>query len=85
MDFITPIDLFKPLTKAEISNLIGLKIRAIRTKQKLTLEQLAFKSEMDYTQLSRIELGKINTSIFQISKISTALNINISELVSEIK
>jgi len=37
---------------------------------------------MDYTQLSRIELGKINTSLFQIHKIAIALGINSSEILT---
>jgi hypothetical protein len=37
---------------------------------------------MDYTQLSRIELGKINTSLFQIHKIAFALNISTSSILN---
>jgi len=43
---------------------------------------LSFKADMDYKQLSRIELGKINTSIYQIYKIANALQINASEIIN---
>ncbi len=45
---------------------------------------LANESDMEYIQLSRIERGQINTSIFQIFKITKALNIRLDELFSGI-
>ncbi|MFY8165839.1 MAG: helix-turn-helix domain-containing protein [Sediminibacterium sp.] len=72
------------LTKDEIKKVIGYNIRLIRTAQKMTIETLAIKADMDYTQLSRIELGKINTSIYQLYKISKTLQVSIEELVKVI-
>ena len=71
--------------KKEISKLVGLNIRTIRIKKGLTIENLAAEANMEYTQLSRIELGQINTSIFQIYKIAIALSVNICELFVNIK
>ena len=51
-----------------VVKLIGERIRKLRIVNQLTLETLAFKADMDYTQLSRIELGKINTSLFSDNK-----------------
>jgi transcriptional regulator with XRE-family HTH domain len=64
-------------SKKEISEKIGANIRAIRLSNGLTIERLAAEANMEYTQLSRIELGQINTSIFQVYKISKSLNVNI--------
>jgi hypothetical protein len=61
---------------------IGNRVRALRYEKFLTLESLSFKADMDYKQLSRIELGKINTSIYQIYKIANALQINASEIIN---
>lgn len=61
---------------------IGNRVRALRYGKFLTLESLSFKADMDYKQLSRIELGKINTSIYQIYKIANALQINASEIIN---
>ncbi|MEN9385773.1 MAG: hypothetical protein RLZZ185_514 [Bacteroidota bacterium] len=72
-------------SKKEISKLVGLNIRTIRIKKGLTIENLAAEANMEYTQLSRIELGQINTSIFQIYKIAIALSVNICELFINIK
>ena len=68
--------------KETVVKLIGERIRKLRTDNQLTLENLAFKADMDYTQLSRIELGKINTSIFQIYKIANALQITASDILN---
>jgi transcriptional regulator with XRE-family HTH domain len=65
-----------------VVKLIGERVRKLRIDKHLTLENLAFKADMDYTQLSRIELGKINTSLFQIHKIAIALGINSSEILT---
>ena len=71
-----------PHDKDMVVKLIGERIRKLRTDNQLTLETLAFKSDMDYTPLSRIELGKINTSIFQIHKIAIALDISTSAILN---
>ena len=71
-----------PHDKDMVVKLIGERIRKLRNDNQLTLETLAFKADMDYTQLSRIELGKINTSIFQIHKIAIALDISTSAILN---
>jgi len=48
------------------------------------MEQLAFEIGIEYTQLSRIERGIINTSIFQLFIISRALNIELAEIVCDL-
>jgi len=70
--------------KDMVVKLIGERIRKLRTDNQLTLETLAFKADMDYTQLSRIELGKINTSLFQIYKIALALKISSTEILNSL-
>ena len=67
--------------KAEIAKIVGAKIRKIRTQKGLTMEQLAFEIGIEYAQLSRIERGKINTSIFQIFLISRALEVEFEEII----
>jgi transcriptional regulator with XRE-family HTH domain len=68
--------------KESVAKLIGERVRKLRIENHLTLENLAFNADMDYTQLSRIELGRINTSIFQIHKIAVALGVNTSEILT---
>jgi transcriptional regulator with XRE-family HTH domain len=67
-------------SKKELSKKIGANIRSLRMSKGLTIEKLAAEANMEYTQLSRIELGQINTSLFQIFKIAEALGFKICEL-----
>ena len=66
-----------PLTRDEISKKLGQKIRQLRLDKGLTIEKLANESDIDYTQLSRIERGKINTSIYYVYRISHTLSVPI--------
>lgn len=68
------------LTKEEICKHVGTKIREIRVDKGLTIEKLALESGIDYTQISRIELGKINTSIYQIYVITKKLEVPMKDL-----
>lgn len=72
------------LSKEEIKKSVGENIRTMRLNKNLSIESLALDADMDYTQLSRIELGKINTSIFQIYKIAQALQVPLSNIINDI-
>jgi transcriptional regulator with XRE-family HTH domain len=69
------------LTKAELAQSVGLIIREVRLSKKLTIEQLALESGIEYSQLSRIERGKINTSIYHVYLIVTTLKIPLRTLI----
>jgi transcriptional regulator with XRE-family HTH domain len=68
------------ITRAEYSLIIGSKIRELRVAKRFTIEQLSFSSGIDSKQIIRIELGRINTSIFQIYRIANALSVDMSEI-----
>jgi len=72
------------LDKKEVCMRVGTNVREFRLKKGLTIEQLASEANMEYTQLSRIELGQINTSLFQIYKIANALSVKMPDLVNSI-
>ncbi|MCE2849199.1 MAG: helix-turn-helix domain-containing protein [Chitinophagaceae bacterium] len=67
--------------KKEVSILVGNRIRNIRQKRGLTMEQLSYEVGIEYTQLSRIERGIINTSVFQLFMISRALKVDFEEII----
>ena len=69
------------LTKEELSNSIGKIIRELRLSKKMSLECLSNETGIGYSQLSRIERGKINTSIYQIYLIIKTLNVPINTLL----
>jgi len=66
--------------KKRLADRIGNNIRNIRQRKGMSIEKLAFKSDIGYMQLSRIELGKINTTIYQVFKISKSLEVDLHEL-----
>ena len=70
--------------KTKVAKIVGGRIRSIRQSKGLTIEQLAFEVGIEYTQLSRIERGRINTSVFQLFLISKALDIGFSEITNDL-
>jgi len=68
------------LDKQTVCKKVGTKIREIRTKKGLSIEKLANEAGIDYTQLSQIELGKINTSVYQVYVISNSLSVSVPEI-----
>jgi len=60
---------------------IGVKIREARMKKNVSQETLANECEIDYSQINRMELGKVNFSVSYLSKIAGALNINSKDLL----
>ncbi len=60
---------------------IGVKIREARMKKNVSQETLANECEIDYSQINRMELGKVNFSVSYLGKIAGALNINSKDLL----
>jgi transcriptional regulator with XRE-family HTH domain len=72
------------LTKDELTRQVGAKIRELRLSRNKTIEDMALEAEMEYTQLSRIERGKINTGIYHLYKISRSLGVMLHDIVWEV-
>ena len=60
---------------------IGNKIREYRLSKKISIEAFASECEVDYSQIARMELGKINFGVSLLSKVAKALNIDPKELL----
>ena len=61
---------------------IGDKIKQLRTKQGLTQDELARKSDLPYTTLTKIETNVITKpSIQTVMKIAKGLGISLDELM----
>jgi len=65
------------MTNSELCIQIGVKIREIRKSKGISLESLALEAGIAYAQLSRIEHGKINTSVHQLYKICKVLKVDV--------
>ena len=58
----------------------GVNLRKIRLAKKMTQEDLAFESDLDLTQIGRIERGATNTSISLAFKVAKGLKIPVKDL-----
>ena len=64
---------------------IGDKIKQLRNKQGLTQDELARKSDLPYTTLTKIESNIITKPTIQtVMKIAKGLNISIDELTKQL-
>lgn len=69
----------------EALKLIGERIRTIRKEKKLSQEELANLCDIELSQINRIELGKINTSISHLLLIARHLEVLPEDLIKNIK
>lgn len=63
--------------------LLGRNVRNFRKMKGLTIIQLAGECEVEYTTISKIERGIVNTTVSMISIIAKALDITPSKLLEE--
>jgi transcriptional regulator with XRE-family HTH domain len=60
---------------------VGICIRNQRINKKLSIEKLTLECDMDYSQLSRMELGQVNFSISYLFKVAASLGISPKDLI----
>lgn len=63
----------------------GIRLRKLRQDRQLSQEELAELADFDRTYISLLERGKRNISLINLSKLSKALKIELSELLLELK
>lgn len=59
----------------------GARIRALRKARKLTLDQMAQRTQLSRTSLSEIENGKRQLKVSQICAISDALGVSVRDII----
>lgn len=59
----------------------GKHLRKLRKKKKLSMKHLADLANLEYSQIARIEAGKINTTISTLKAIAEALEIHPKKLL----
>jgi len=64
---------------------VGNKIRTIRNVAGISQEELGFRSDLDRTYISDVELGKRNISLINLNAIANALNVQLYEILSDYK
>lgn len=60
---------------------IGLRIRELRERRKLSIQEFADKLEIEYNNVIRIEKGRTNFTIGTLVKIANALDLSLRELL----
>ena len=69
----------------KISKKIGIKIKLLRTKLKMSQEELGFKAGLNKNSIGGIERGENVPSIDTLNQIANALEISLVELVDVTK
>lgn len=75
--------LLMEIDKSEVLKNFGKRFKKQRVAKGYTQEKLAFELGIEISQISRIERGVINTSVFLIYRVSEILDIPPSEFFSE--
>ena len=68
----------------EINN-IAKRIKDIRRSKGLTVQEVAYRCDIERSNLSRIEAGRTNLTLKTICLICNALNVRISDIVRDRK
>lgn len=71
----------KNIRNEQVIRTIGERVRSLRIERKLSMEKLAQLAEMEYRQLSNVELGQTDASISTLSAICKAMEISLRELM----
>ena len=56
----------------------GKHLRLIRKEKGLSMEAVAYKAEIEYRQLGRIERGEVNTTLISLLRIAEALEVDLN-------
>lgn len=62
----------------------GENLKKLRKAKGISQAQLAFEANIELSQISRIELGKINTTIGSINQIAKTLEIPLEDLFKDL-
>ena len=69
----------------DIIKLIAQNIKKRRVSKGLSVQEVAYRCDIERSNLSRLEAGKTNMTIKTICLICNALNVEIIDLLKEIK
>lgn len=71
------------MDKSKFLKLIGIRIKEVRLGKNLTQLDLVsrIEGEVDPTNISRIESGRTNPTIFTLHKIAEAMEVSLTELL----
>lgn len=59
---------------------VGIRIREIRELKNISQQELAAKCNFEKSNMSRLESGRVNSTLATLNKIAKGLEVNIMEL-----
>lgn len=62
-------------------NYISSRIRELRRERRLTVQELAYRCDMERSNLSRIEAGRTNLTVKTMCIICNALNVSLRDVI----
>jgi transcriptional regulator with XRE-family HTH domain len=68
--------------KSTLDN-FGARLKELRLKKGMTLEQLAFEADIELSQVHRVEKGKINPTLTTLIALAKGLGVSLADLVGE--
>lgn len=60
---------------------ISNKIRELRKEKQMTVQELAYRCDMEGSNMSRIESGRTNLTVKTMCIICNALNVNLRDII----
>ena len=60
---------------------VAKRLKEIRMSKKLTVQEVAYRCDIERSNLSRIETGKINITLKTLSLICNALDVKLSDVI----
>ena len=69
------------MDKFELAKTIGYRIKSIRISKGISQQQLAADCNFEKSNMSRIEAGRTNITVYNLYIISSALNVSLHELL----
>jgi transcriptional regulator with XRE-family HTH domain len=67
--------------KSTLEN-FGARVKELRLKKGMTLEQLAFEADIELSQVHRVGKGKINPTLTTLMALAKGLDITLAELMT---
>lgn len=70
------------MEKPDLQLLIGKRIKFLREQRGISQQELAYICDFEKSNMSRLEAGRTNPTIFTLYKISEALSVPLIQLIS---
>jgi transcriptional regulator with XRE-family HTH domain len=78
---VIPLRVANQVRNQELLIKFGKRLKTVREQKGLSQQDLAHLCGIEHSQISRIELGKINTTISTLFLVASKLGVDVTELV----